>query len=322
MEQQISVVVPIYKVERYLDKCINSLLSQTYHNLEIVLVDDGSPDNCPVLCDRYAQQYENVKTYHKPNGGLGTARNYGVEKASGNLIVFVDSDDYVEPTYVEDLWCLFSKYNADIAITRIVREYEGKQRKVSKKYFSDYKASKKDVIFTAYTGGKISWGAYGKLFKKKLLQQYPFPTGLYEDAAIMYKIINECDICAIGDYHHNYHYVTRNGSILIRSLEQKHYHIFDICEEFSLFISQNYPDISIISVLFYRRAVTQLLNLQKMNKAEFKQIFYRYRSLFRLNFLKVLKDRRIPTKTKYYLTCLCTTPWLYKLQYGILGMLK
>ena len=100
----ITIVVPVYKVEKYLKKCVDSLLCQTYKNIEIILVDDGSPDTCPQLCDEYAQKNSNVVTYHKPNGGLSDARNYGVQKASGDWIVFVDSDDYVESSYVEDLW--------------------------------------------------------------------------------------------------------------------------------------------------------------------------------------------------------------------------
>ena len=322
-EQLVSVIVPVYKVEQYLEKCVNSLLAQTYQNLEIVLVDDGSPDNCPTMCDNYMSKHSNIKAYHKQNGGLGSARNYGVQRSAGTLIAFVDSDDYVEPQYIEDLLNLIQKNKADIAITRLLREYEGAPKPVNKNNLSDYNISKEKAIFTAYSGGKFGWTACGKLYKRELLLKYPFPVGLYEDAAIMYKILNECNVCAIGgDNKINYHYVTREGSILKRGLEQKHFHIFDICEEFSQFISCNYPDMSVLPILFYRRAVTQLLNLQKMDNTTYRKIFHRYIKMFRRNLLKVLMNKHISVKSKYYMTWLCTTPFIYKIQYFIIHKIK
>ena len=101
MDPLVSVVVPVYNVEKYLDRCVQSLLTQTYPNYEIVLVDDGSPDNCPAMCDAYAKKYENVAVLHKKNGGISDARNYGVQRAKGDWIVFVDSDDYVAENYIE-----------------------------------------------------------------------------------------------------------------------------------------------------------------------------------------------------------------------------
>ena len=318
MKPLISVIVPVYKVEQYIEKCVNSLLNQTYTNLEIILVDDGSPDKCPTICDDYALACPNISVYHKQNGGLGSARNYGVEKSRGSLIAFVDSDDYVEPEYIEDLWKLISKFQADIAVTRIVREFEGTHILEKENLFDDFQVSNNEMILSAYSGGgRINWGACGKLFNKNVLLRHPFPPGLYEDAAVMYKIFHDCTCCAVGDYKYNYHYIAREGSILISTLEKKHFHIFNICEDFSLFIKQYYHDIDIVCVLFYRRAVTQLLNLQKMDKEMYNGIFVRYRSFFRSNLFKVLKDKRVSIKAKYYIIWLCTTPLLYKLQYRI-----
>lgn len=99
----VSVVVPVYNVERYLDECISSLLKQTYSNIELILVDDGSKDGSGKICDQYGREYPDIKVIHKENAGLGYARNSGLEIASGELVTFVDSDDYVEPTYIEEL---------------------------------------------------------------------------------------------------------------------------------------------------------------------------------------------------------------------------
>ena len=183
-----------------------------------------------------------------------------------------------------------------------------------------YNISKEKAIFAIYSGGgRFGWTACGKLYKRELLLKYPFPVGFYEDAAIMYKLLNECNVCAIGgDNKINYHYVTREGSILKRGLEQKHFHIFDICEEFSRFISCYYPDMSVLPILFYRRAVTQLLNLQRMDNTTYEKIFLRYIKVFRMNLLKVLMNKHISVKSKYYMIWLCTTPFMYKMQYFIM----
>ena len=120
----ISIIVPVYKVEKYLEKCIQSILNQTYKEFELLLVDDGSPDRCPELCDFYAAQYDNVIALHKSNGGLSDARNYGLKYAKGNFITFVDSDDYISPDYLETLVALKTSYDADICVGGICVFYE------------------------------------------------------------------------------------------------------------------------------------------------------------------------------------------------------
>ena len=100
----VSVIVPVYKVEQYLNRCVSSIIKQSHTNLEIILVDDGSPDRCPQLCDEWALQDSRIKVVHKENGGLSDARNVGLKKASGNYICFVDSDDYVSTKFVETLY--------------------------------------------------------------------------------------------------------------------------------------------------------------------------------------------------------------------------
>ena len=100
-KELISIVIPVYKVELYLEKCIESIINQTYKNLEIIIVDDGSPDNCPQICDEYSKKDKRIKVIHKENGGLSDARNAGIDIATGKYIAFVDSDDYVSDDYVE-----------------------------------------------------------------------------------------------------------------------------------------------------------------------------------------------------------------------------
>ncbi|MBR1540013.1 MAG: glycosyltransferase [Clostridia bacterium] len=115
-EELISIIVPVYKVEKYLDKCINSIVSQTYKNLEVILVDDGSPDSCGKMCDEWTQKDTRIKVIHKENGGLSDARNFGLDCAKGKYIQFVDSDDYIEKDMIEFLYKNLKENNADISI--------------------------------------------------------------------------------------------------------------------------------------------------------------------------------------------------------------
>ena len=114
-EPLVSVIVPVYKVEKYLDKCVESIVGQTYKNLEIILVDDGSPDNCPAMCDKWADRDSRIKVIHKQNGGVSSARNAGIDAVQGEFIGFVDSDDWLEPDMYDCLVKNALEYNADIS---------------------------------------------------------------------------------------------------------------------------------------------------------------------------------------------------------------
>ena len=117
MEDLITVIVPVFKVEKYLEKCVKSICCQTYKNLEIILVDDGSPDNCGKMCDKYAKS--DKKVIHKENGGLSDARNAGIKMATGKYIAFVDSDDYVSNDYIEYMYKILKKENTKISICEL-----------------------------------------------------------------------------------------------------------------------------------------------------------------------------------------------------------
>lgn len=321
MKQLVSIVVPIYNVEKYLRKCIDSLLEQTYKKCEIILVDDGSPDNCGKIADDYAEQNNNIKVFHKKNGGLGAARNFGVQRAEGEKIVFVDSDDYVRETYVSDLVNLIEKYDADVAITAIKRIKEGDSLAIHNR-FKDYCISAEEAISEVYIGGKIGWSAYGKIFKKEILLNAPFPDGYYEDSACMYKILNQCKKVAVGDYVANYYYIMRKGSILQSQLSSKHFEIFNICNAFQNFVEKNANISEIVSVMFYRNAVVQLLRCQKMSWNDYCKIFSLYTEYFRSNLRLVIKNPQITLICKIYYITLCTHPVLFKILMKLVDIVK
>ena len=126
MNELISIIIPIYKVEEYLDECISSVINQTYTKLEIILVDDGSPDSCPKMCDDWAKKDSRIRVIHKTNGGLSDARNAGIEVATGEYIAFVDSDDYIKPDMIAKLYAALCKEEADISACGIL-SCEGKK---------------------------------------------------------------------------------------------------------------------------------------------------------------------------------------------------
>ena len=218
MNELVSVIVPVFKVEPYLAKCIESILCQTYENLEIFLVDDGSPDRCPQICDEFAQKDSRIKVIHKINRGLSSARNAALDEFTGDFVCFIDSDDYIEPTYVETLLTLQRKNNADLVICeydyaeRDGRLYDHKKitwnRVISHKDFwtlfcdSDYR------IFTA-----VAWN---KLYRAKIFENVRYLQGkCMEDNFIIKSIIEECDVIYVTSQS-LYYYVQRPDSIMGR----------------------------------------------------------------------------------------------------------
>lgn len=308
----VSIIVPVYKVEKYLCKCVDSLVAQTYTNIEILLIDDGSPDSCPMICDEYANRYKNIRTFHKTNGGLSDARNYGTQRAAGDWIVYVDSDDYVLPDYVRDLWILKEKYHADMAMAWVIRVDESGNSLGRKLSFKDFCISGQDAIFEIYEkGAYVGWNAYNKLYPRDILLQIPFPDGYYEDMACMYKILEKCSKVAIGDFNQNYCYVQRADSILNSKLSNKHFHIYDICDEFIQFIENKYPRHKALNAVVNAKATIQMLHSQIMDKNTFERIFNRNLRLFRKKILRVLFALRLNVRFKIVYFLLCTNPSLY-----------
>lgn len=182
----VSIIVPIYKVEPYLRRCIDSITSQTYTNLEIILVDDGSPDNCPQICDEYAGKDKRIVVVHKKNGGLSEARNVGLDICKGEYISFVDSDDWVNEKYIEKLLCFAAKENADIIIGENIRT-EGNSKLPRESVFIKAYTSKEalhHLFGQNHIAFTVSWG---KLYKRTLFKSVRFPVGkFYEDQFTTY----------------------------------------------------------------------------------------------------------------------------------------
>lgn len=208
MDKLVSIVIPIYNEEKYLIRCVSSLLRQTYKNIEILLIDDGSIDSSPKICDDLEKKYKCIKTYHKSNSGLGLTRNYGIEKASGDFIVFVDSDDYITDNAIECLMKNESKYNADLIIGNFI--YMGKKQPVNIdcRVYNNDEVVNKVLLHMAGSDPKhedsISCMSCGNLYKKEVFEKYglKFPSErklIWEDMAFNFQYIPKCNKVQVID---------------------------------------------------------------------------------------------------------------------------
>lgn len=207
-----SIIVPVYKTEKFLEKCITSILTQSYSDFELILVDDGSPDLCPQICDKYSEQDSRVKVYHKRNGGVSSARNLGISVAIGTYIWFVDSDDYIEPFSLQYLFDVQSNHKADMYIfnNRIVHDISISLESIDD-FFQKY-------YFTYIPG----FGPWNKLYRRNIIQKYNLQFDIQETIGEdllfninYYKVLfeeNKKKIFFIGQNF--YHYVDRADSAM------------------------------------------------------------------------------------------------------------
>lgn len=236
----ISVIVPVYNVEQYLPKCVDSILGQTYTNLEVILVDDGSPDNCGKICDEYAEKDHRIRVIHKKNGGLSDARNVALDIAKGEYISFVDSDDWLHKQYVEMLYRDLVLTNADISMCAFLRTSTDKIADGNLKGHTcetmDYKQAMRLTLYQ----NKLNNAACAKLYKKELFEGLRFTVGrLYEDLDIFYKIYERVSRFS-NTNDALYYYYCRQESIL-GVFNPKRLDVLDITDEILQYMQDKHP---------------------------------------------------------------------------------
>lgn len=207
---KVSVIIPVFRTEKYLKKCIDSVLSQTYGNLEIVLVDDGSDDNSPSICDKYAERDERILVIHKENGGLSSARNAGLLKATGDYIAFADSDDYIDRDMYENL--VENIEDSDILICGYY-SVKGDSIKKQPGFSERTVLSKDEALKELFKDEKIKNHVWNKLFRKELFENIEFPEGkTFEDILTTYKLFEKAEKITFVPYF-GYYYVDREDAI-------------------------------------------------------------------------------------------------------------
>lgn len=280
---KISVIIPVYNVEKYFRKCLDSVINQTYKNLEIIVVDDESPDNCGKIADEYASLESRIKVIHKKNGGVSSARNVALDIATGDYIAFLDSDDIADVREYERLYEILKKFDADAAFCELTRYYDGEETQKEEYEIKDEKISVDEALKLILTNNNIGNYINIKLFKKELFDGIRFPEGkCYEDAATLYKVIGRAKSVAYTNEKLYYYLIGREGAITSSFSEKK---LKDSLEAYFgqyQYIAANYPSVKkyagMVFVKMYTSACEKmrLNNFREMYDSEFLLEKYKY----------------------------------------------
>ena len=317
MKPLISVILPIYNVEEYLPRCINSVRKQTYQNLEIILVDDGSPDNCPAICDEMAKQDDRIKVLHKRNGGLSDARNAGAGIATGEYITFIDSDDYVTNDYVEYLYSLIEKYHTRMALCTHTVVFENGE-KIVYGDGSDESLSTETCLEHMLYDDVINTSAWAKLYEAEMVRKFPYPVGkLFEDIATTYKFFIECGTIACG-YKSQYFYMLRSTSIVFQKFNSKKFELLEMTDQMAAEVLQCYPNLKIAlerrKVYARFSTLNQLQNVKEHRKEKKELISY-----IKEHKQCIVKNPKAPRRDKIALFILELGYPLYRICWKIAG---
>ena len=291
-EKKISIIIPIYNVEKYLPACVESILQQTYKNLEVILVDDGSPDRCPVICDELAQKDDRIRVIHQKNKGLSGARNTGIDNAQGDYLIFVDSDDTVEQTLVEELYTYAEKWNC--AIVACGRNYIFEDGQIVCKIAHD--ESKvygfEEAMQEMNSFRLFDMSAWAKIYRKELFEDIRFPEGkLSEDYYIMYKLFDKAK--TIGYVAKPlYNYLQRQSSI---SRNKKINHDFaDAAKRQMEFLDDKYPQMSVLGHTAYASANLTVYDFYLKNGVKCpKDKLLEFKKAVRDNLVYIRKNKNI-----------------------------
>ena len=278
---KISIIVPVYKVEPYLDKCVSSIVNQTYKNLEIILVDDGSPDNCPAMCDAWAEKDSRIRVIHKTNGGLSDARNAGMTVATGELMAFVDSDDWIAPDMYEYLYQRLTEDNSDIAACGVQMVWENKTPSRMLTRDGNCVLNQEEAMRAIIEESWLKQPVWYKLYKTALVRDILFPKGkCHEDVFWSYQAVGKAKKVSISDYI-GYYYLQRGGSIMGAGYSLKRLDAVEAKVQRCAYIQERFPALSPLAIkdLWFTCIYQGQLALRALNKAEAEKILTYFENL-------------------------------------------
>ncbi len=317
MNELISIIIPVYNVERYLEKCLNSVLEQTYQNIEIILVNDGSTDNSLKICEGYSEKDKRVHIVQQRNAGLSAARNVGIKNAKGKYFMFIDSDDWIDKNMVKSLYNSLKKFNVKLACCGKV-VYESENTFYKRGLLEDQILDIKDIIRLSAFDKDVGIAAWGKMYDREIFNNLKFPEGeIHEDVAIMYRIFDKCQrVFVLGNSY--YYYYRFNGTGISKS---EYSNKFDIVLKHDLenekFIIDKYADLKDIMMAITANSCinTQLKILKTTNGyIKFKNQYDIYKSVLKERLKCYLKQKDISLKRGIWLIIiLCTNSITYKL---------
>ena len=311
MEEKISVIVPVYNVEAYLERCVESILKQTYSNLEILLVNDGSTDKSGELCDQLALRDQRIRVIHKENGGLSDARNRGIDEASADLIGFIDSDDYIDTDMYETLYRQIKEANADLSMCGHYDVYH----QIPEKQVSEIKTwelSSEEAIEMVMEAKILSVTAVNKLYKKELFNHLRFEVGkIAEDAFIMIRLLDQCQK-VVATNEKKYYYVHRENSITTQKFSLKFLNVIEAYEQNANIIREHYPAIADVATMRLNWAYFYVLD-RLLVDSDFKDKLLEDKLIHYLkqNRVNILRDARFTNARKISFLALLFSRKLY-----------
>jgi glycosyltransferase involved in cell wall biosynthesis len=264
---KIGIIVPVYNVERYLNRCIDSILKQTFEDFEVILIDDGSTDRSGRICDEYAETDARIQAVHKDNSGVADTRNKGLEIVKTEYITFIDADDYVDSRYLETLYRLMKKYDGDLVISyhNVLQENGCRRLKsgnsTDQTVFGEAIVSKAEVYKAMLGNEGMITSVWGKLYHRDLFQTVRYPVGeIYEDMSVISKIVERSRRIVAVSYR-GYYYIQRTGSITHGTPSLEHMVLLYNEEQLMHLIQDKYPEIEGIAKRHYFWSCFYLLHL-------------------------------------------------------------
>ncbi|OKL36565.1 glycosyltransferase family 2 protein [Domibacillus mangrovi] len=317
MKPKISIIVPVYKVEPYIHKCVDSILAQTFKDFELILVDDGSPDKCGEICDEYAQKDSRVHVIHKKNGGLSDARNAGLNIAKGEYIGFVDSDDWIESDMYELLYNMCEENECDIANCTSIIHF--KSETVINGNHPLIIHNRNEAMKAMLEGELYDEVVWTKLIKRNLIGDTRFKVGIvYEDTDFTYRLIHKSKkVCCIGAP--KYHYIKRENSTMDKAVKNITIDGVLIYDEMYRFIDQHYRDLRDLVALKLGNSAMIVMNLmaENQNYSKHKRNYYKVGNILNNYFIRTIKLKDYPKNVKILLTASKIHPLFYKLLINI-----
>lgn len=315
MQELISVIIPVYNVEKYIDRCVESVINQTYKNLEIILVDDGSLDKSLDLCFKWRKTDKRIKVLSKENGGAATARNAGMSSARGDYIMFVDSDDYVSEIICESLYGKLKQQQADIAICRM-EKIEGNRRYPTRlwNYSEDMIVMDEQTALREYFMEKIDCGPCHKLFARNVINQIHFPEGVInEDFVFVYRALaNAKKIVFFDDIL--YYYCFRHNSVTSSDFSKKQFDRYYNCVGVYKEVQQKIPNLKKEARFYmWRQSIYLLKEMMEANCCnKYRKEFQMIRKSLRNDLYYILKSEFLTSKEKVSYCFLIISPTIYE----------
>lgn len=313
-DEMISVIIPVYNVEKYLEACLDSVIAQTYQDIEIILVNDGSTDSSPLICKKYAQKDARIRLIEKENGGLSDARNAGMAIASGNYYTFIDSDDIVHPSLIEHLWEILVEHDADISICDPCHCYPDTTAKFENSTKSVVYDHEQSVIEMLYQKSFLV-SAWGKLIKKSLFQDIIFPKGkLFEDIAIMYKLFDHANRIVYSNAK-LYGYMHRENSITTKRFDKRDCDILEVSQSIVDYYGNRGEKLLKAAKVYQTNAALRVM-LNAPDNDDFKDVISNCKAIVKSNYKKIIFDKNARFKLRIGLLlvvyCRPIVPFIYK----------